>query len=178
MFSQRQTSAIFVTAIVLGASLVGERLQAQVRPFRVSGAGTVAYIPFPGDPPANHWAVGNANMLGNYYADGWVRVDEFTSATTANFSSAVPVVFTAANGDELHFDYAGEVTIADAGGGMFTSVWVAKFTPVIGASTGRFERVIGGSFIMTASTAPFFFTDTDIPYSWEGNGTLEFQRGN
>ena len=62
------------------------------------------------------------------------------------------------------------------GGDLFMTVWVAEFTPAAG-STGRFADVIGGSFIMTAVTDPFALGDTDIPYTWEGSGTLEFRRG-
>ena len=88
----------------------------------------------------------------------------------------MPVVFTAANGDELHFDYAGTVELVPLGGDLFMTVWVAEFTPAAG-STGRFANVIGGSFIMTAVTDPFALGDTDIAYTWEGSGTLVFRRG-
>lgn len=162
----------------LTLALLSTTAQAQSKPFNISGAGIVEYIPLPGDPAANHCAVGNATMLGKYFADGWVQTDMFTSPTTANFSSAAPIVFTAANGDELHFDYVGAVELRDAGNGQSYTVWTAEFTPVIGASTGRFEKVIGGSFIMTATTGAFSVPgaggDQDIPYSWEGNGHLEF----
>ena len=112
-----------------------------------------------------------------YHAEGLVRLDHFTGPTTADFSSEVPVVFTAANGDELHFDYAGTVELVPLGGDLFVTVWVAPFTPAAG-STGRFADVIGGSFIMTAVTDPFaVLGDTDIAYTWEGSGTLVFRRG-
>ena len=125
------------------------------------------FIPLAEGLSAPHDADGTATHLGRYHAEGLVRLDHFTGPTTAEFSSAVPVVFTAANGDELHFDYAGTVELIPLGGGLFVTVWVAEFTPAAG-STGRFAKVIGGSFVMTAVTDPFALGDTDIAYAWEG----------
>jgi hypothetical protein len=160
----------------LAASLAPGRAHAQVEPFKVSGRGIVDFIPLIPGQAAPHNADGTATHLGRYHAEGLVRLDYFTGPTTAEFSSAEPVVFTAANGDELHFDYAGKVELVPLGGGLFVTVWVAEFTPAAG-STGRFAKVIGGSFIMTAVTDPFTPGDTDIAYAWEGSGTLEFRRG-
>ena len=160
----------------LAAALAPERAHAQVEPFQVSGRGVVDFIPLAEGLSAPHDADGTATHLGHYHAEGLVRLDHFTGPTTAAFSSAVPVVFTAADGDELRIDYAGTVELVPLGGGRFVTVWVAEFTPAAG-STGRFAKVIGGSFIMTAVTEPFAFGDTDIAYAWSGSGTLEFRRG-
>jgi hypothetical protein len=156
--------------------LAPARVQAQVEPLKVSGSGIVDFIPQPGGPPAPHDADGTATHLGRYHAEGLVRLDDLTTPTTGEFSSAEPVVFTAANGDELHFDYAGTVQLISLGGGLYMTVWVAEFTPAAG-STGRFAKVTGGSFIMTAVTDPFTLGEEKIPYSWEGSGTLVFSRG-
>jgi hypothetical protein len=49
--------------------------------------------------------------------------------------------------------------------------------------TGRFAKVTGGSFIMVATSAPFFLRPTQnnttpFAYSWQGSGSLTFARGN
>jgi hypothetical protein len=61
----------------------------------------------------------------------------------------------------------------------FTAVFTATFTPDLtpGANTGRFAKVVGGSFVMVATSAPFEFGELNVPYTWEGEGTLEFKRG-
>ena len=160
----------FITA------LAPARVQAQVEPFKVSGSGIVDFIPLAEGLAAPHDADGTATHLGRYHAEGLVRLDHFTGPTTAEFSSAEPVVFVAANGDELHFDYAGTVELIPLDGGLFMTVWVAEFTPATG-STGRFAKVTGGRFVMTAVTDPFTLGEENIPYSWEGSGTLVFSRG-
>jgi hypothetical protein len=152
------------------------RAVAQVVPFHVVGAGIVDFIPLVEGEAAPHDADGVATLLGLYHAEGVVRLDHLTSSTTGDFSSAVPVVFTAANGDQLLFDYAGTVRLIPLSGGLFISVWVAEFTPAAG-STGRFAAVTGGSFIMIAVTEPFRPGDTDIAYEWAGSGSLVFHRG-
>lgn len=171
-------SRTFATLILcaLAAALAPGRAHAQVEPFKVSGRGIVDFIPLTPGQAAPHDADGTATHLGRYHAEGLVRLDGFTSLTTAGFSSAAPVVFRAANGDELHFDYAGAVELIPLDGDLFMTVWFAEFTPAAG-STGRFAKVIGGSFIMTAVTAPFALGEADVAYEWEGSGTLEFRRG-
>src|SRR5207302_2245250 len=118
---------------------------------------------------APHFAVGEATELGKYYGEGAVRLDRFTGPATAQFSSAIPFVFTAANGDQLAFTYGdtdngakqpGEVTLFPLAGGTVRAVFVAEFNPVISMCTGRFSKVTGGSFIMVAVTEPFVFGAT------------------
>jgi hypothetical protein len=61
---------------------------------------------------------------------------------------------------------------------MVIAVFVAEFNPVLELCTGRFKKVTGGSFMMTAISEPFVFGATDpVGYSWEGEGTLQFRRG-
>jgi hypothetical protein len=172
----RSTTIATLSLCAIITVLAPTRVQAQVEPFKVSGSGIVDFIPQHGGPPAPHDADGTATHLGRYHAEGLVQLDDSTGPMTWEFSSAEPVVFTAANGDELRFDYAGTVELVPLGGGLFMTVWVAEFTPAAG-STGRFAKVTGGSFIMTAITEPFALGDTDIAYEWEGSGTLEFRRG-
>lgn len=181
-------SCLMVVVVVVG--LASPHAQAQVvKPFKVTGAGTVDYVPLVPFVPVTHDAIGEATELGRYYGKGRVQLIGFTGPTTADFNSAVPFVFIAANGDELAFTYGdttngaagpGEVTLSgpDAGG-LFVATWVAEFNPVPNLCTGRFEKVIDGSFIMVAKTEPFVLGATDpVKYSWKGQGTLTFQNGN
>jgi hypothetical protein len=157
---------------------------AQTKPFKVTGGGVVAYVPFTLDTPVFHYAIGQATSLGRYYAAGEVQLDAFTSATTADFSSAVPCVFTAANGDRLAFTYGrtdngaagpGVVELIDAGGGEVITVWTAEFNPVPALCTGRFAKITGGSFIMVAMTDPFVFGSLDpVAYTWQGSGSVTY----
>lgn len=162
-------------------------IQAQVKPFKIKGAGIANYLPLPGDNPQAHFATGNASFLGNYFGQGMLQTDMFTSPNTAAFSSAVPFVFTAANGDDLAFNYGrvdagaavpGKVTLFPAEGGLVVAVFVAEFNPALELCTGRFKKVVGGSFMMTAISEPFLFGGKDpVGYSWEGEGSLEFRKG-
>jgi hypothetical protein len=172
MFRNPLIAALAVCTLALAPS----GAQAQIEPFKVTGSAIVDFIPLVEGQAAHHDADGTATHMGRYHAEGLVRLDHFTGPTTADFSSAVPYVFTAANGDELHFDYVGTVELIPVSGDMLITVWVAEFRPAAG-STGRFAKVIGGSFIMTAVTEPFALGDTDIAYMWEGSGHLEFRRG-
>src|SRR2546423_961477 len=88
---------------VLAFALAASGAQAQTVPFKVTGAGYVEFVPAAEGQSAAHWAVGTATGLGQYYGEGAVRLDRFTGPTTAEFSSAEPFVFVAANGDELAF---------------------------------------------------------------------------
>jgi hypothetical protein len=177
----------WVPLAALAALLVASaETSAQVKPFKMSGAGVVDYIPLPGDEPALHWAIGKATHLGKYYCEGFVRTDILTSPTTANFSSAEPCVFTAANGDKLAFHYGredygaqgpGVVELFDAGDGKVFTIWVAEFNPVPELCTGKFSKVIGGSFIMVAITDPFVLgADEPVAYTWSGKGSIEFKK--
>jgi hypothetical protein len=182
----RVVVSLSVLAVVL--ALGCPKAQAQVEPFRVIGAGTADYIPSTIGDAVRHDAVGTATHVGNYSGVGKVQLDAFTSGSTADFSSAVPFVFTAANGDKLAFHYGrtdfgaaepGHVSLFPAAeAGKVIAVWVAEFNPVVAQCTGRFEQVTGGSFIMIAVTEPFVFGATDpVKYAWEGSGSIEFGRG-
>lgn len=176
---------MFALAAVL--TLACHPAHAQVKPFKITGGGIVDFVPSTLHTPAFHFAVGTATELGDYYGAGVVQLDEFLSPTTAAFSSAVPCVFTAASGDQLAFHYGrtdfgaagpGIVELFPADDGKVVEVWTAEFNPVIDECTGRFAKVIGGSFIMVAVTEPFVFGSTDpVAYTWSGEGTIEFKQG-
>jgi hypothetical protein len=122
--------------------------------------------------------------LGRYYGEGKVQLEGFTGPTTADFSSAVPFVFVGTHGDKLACHYGrtdfgaaepGEVPLYSAGGGKYIAVWVAEFTPVPALCTGRFARLVDGSFTMIAITQPFVLgSTTPVGYKWVGNGWLDF----
>jgi hypothetical protein len=188
MFRNSPLNKLVVPFIALAAvlTLACQKAQAQVKPFKVTGAGIVDYVPVQTGVPVFHFAVGEATELGKYYGEGEVQLDRFTSPTTADFSSAVPFVFTGANGDKLAFTYGdtnngaaqpGVVTLYDLGDGTFIAVWVAEFNPVVSECTGRFTKVVGGSFIMVAVTEPFVLGAADpVGYTWEGKGSLTFEK--
>jgi len=192
----RSTIAVFRTfAIALLAVMFGlcqGEAQAQVMtPFRISGGGSapqgLSLIPL---TPTLHSAVGQATRLGNYLGHGTLELTAFTGPTTAQFRSGSPFVFVAANGDRLAFTYGdttngaaapGEIALLPQSDGSFVAVLVAEFNPVPSLSTGRFAKVIGGSITMTWATEPFFIqgtSTTPFAYTWEGQGSLEFQTGN
>src|SRR2546430_14569713 len=128
MFRNAWLKPVVVSLAALAAvlSLPCPRAEAQVKPFKVVGEGVADYIPFQLNDPVFHFAVGVGTDLGKYYGEGKVVLDRFTSATTAEFSSAVPFVFVAANGDRLACHYGrtdfgaaqpGKVQLYPAGGG-------------------------------------------------------------
>jgi hypothetical protein len=190
MFRHHCLQTVVAPLIALAAlfAVACPRAQAQVKPFQISGGGLADYIPVTVGNPVYHFARGQATELGQYFGEGEVQLDRFTGPLSAEFSSAVPFVFTAANGDKLAFTYGdtsngakepGQVQLIDQGDGTFTSVWVAEFNPVPALCTGRFKNIIGGSFIMVAQTEPFVLGDTEDPvaYTWEGKGWIEFAEG-
>lgn len=177
MMFQRHSSDFATIAITAIIALTSTAAKAEVKPFKVTGAGTADHVPaFPGDE-ATHWAEGQATELGEYYCESVVRLDDFTSPTTGDFSNAAPCVFTAANGDKLVFNYAGKVELIPSDGeGVFVAKWTATFTPDVALCTGRFASVVGGSVVIVAITDPFEFGEHDVPYSWSGEGWIEFAK--
>jgi hypothetical protein len=176
-----------LAAFVATLMLLSARADAQVVPFKITGGGIVEFIPSTLNTPASHFATGTATELGKYYGEGEVVLDAFLSPSTAAFSSAVPFVFTAANGDQLAFHYGrtdfgapkpGFVELLPAGDGLVIAVWFAEFDPVYADCTGRFADLVGGSFFMIAVTEPFVFGAMDpVAYTWSGQGSLEFRKG-
>jgi hypothetical protein len=196
MFRSTRLKTVVVPLIALGAlfTLACPRAEAQVvKPFKITGGGTapkgLSLVP---GTPTPHWAVGKATELGKYYGAGNEQLLKFTSPTTADFSSYGPFVFVAANGDKLACTYgdttngakqAGKVTLTVVGATanktpIVTATFVAEFNPVPALCTGRFSKLIGGSFIMVAVTQPFVLgSTTPVRYTWAGDGSLTFSKG-
>jgi hypothetical protein len=175
------------------ALAVGGTAQAQVKPFKVVGAGVGPVgLPLPGQDPRPHWAIGTATGLGKYYGEGSVETltadfDPATGIFTGTFGSGSPFEFEGANGDVLscdygHFDKAtgeakvGTFTLKPTGEpGEYVAFWVADFTPTAD-STGKFRGVTGG-WTMYAQSEPFILGSSDpVAYSWKGSGTLTFPK--
>jgi hypothetical protein len=184
------TVVVPLVAFVAVLTLASQVAEAQVKPFKITGSGVapsgLSLIP---GVPAPHVSTGQATELGNHTGAGFFTILDFTGPLTAEFSSAPTYVFTAANGDKLAFTYGdvnngaaspGEVTLIPNSDGSFSALFVAEFNPVPSQSTGRFAKVTGGSFVMIAQSSPFFLfgtASTPFSYTWEGEGTLTFQKG-
>jgi hypothetical protein len=180
--------SVLLAALVAVLTLASQTAEAQVKPFKVTGGGFVPQgIPVVPNVAATHTAVGQATELGRYSAVGQFQLLKFTSPTTADFDSAVPCVFQAANGDKLAFTYgdtgngakqSGKVQLFPAAGAKVYAIFVAEFNPVPASSTGRFRNVSGGSFIMTAVTQPFVLGSTaPVAYTWSGDGWIQYAQG-
>ena len=60
-----------IAAFALVLALGGSRADAQVKPFKVTGAGFATEgLPLNPLTPGPHWAVGQATELGRYYGEG------------------------------------------------------------------------------------------------------------
>jgi hypothetical protein len=159
-------------------------VHAQTVPFRVSGAGTAAYFPFPGEAPAAHNAAGTATHLGAYLGLGSIQtltVNPLTGVGT--FQSATPFVFNGKAGT-LAFNYGrtdqgapvGVFQLIPAGmiGGQqaFIAAFDAIFTLAEPTST-----VSAGQFRMIAVSEPFvpgMNGSQNIKYMWKGEGSIRF----
>ena len=195
MFRNFRLSSFVAPLIALSATLVlaAPNAEAQVKPFKLTGGGIAPLgIALTPGVAAPHSSVGTATELGNHTGAGFFQILDYTSPTTAEFSSAPDYTFTAANGDQLTFTYGvvrpggaqqpGQVTLSPVGDGSVTAVFVAEFNPVPAKCTGRFAKVTGGSVIMIATSSPFFLdfqtgTTTPFTYTWQGDGWIEFGKG-
>jgi hypothetical protein len=176
-----------VVALVVG----GSTAQAQVVPFKVTGGGPAPDGLSVLGAPSDHTATGTATHLGTYTGSGTAVVLTAPDATgTGTFQGTF--TFVAKNGDELVMTYGdtdngaarvGEYQIVPVDETRVQVVFTAEFNPVVGESTGRFAKVVAGSFLMIATTEPFVLAiDEDgftppFDYSWTGKGTLTFARG-
>lgn len=160
-------------------------------PFKVTGGGSApGGLPLVPGLSGPHYATGTATELGNYTGQGTFTLGSLqisqTGQVTGTFHGSF--VFTAANGDQLAFDYGngdtGTITgQLSADGSAVTNVtFDALFTPNAAESTGRFANVIGGGFTMIAS-APSISLISTVPgytagfdYTWNGQGMLEFSK--
>ncbi len=165
-------------------TLAPQIASAQVKPFKISGCGIADAMPLTPGQVVAHQSVGVATHLGAHTGQGRLKLGIFTSPTTATFSSEVPYVFKAANGDQLACTYGLDGTTVTGKVELFRpnpllpiayAVFVAEFKPVPAQCTGRFAKVIGGSFLMTAVSEPFDLRNpVNVRYCWEGDGTLKF----
>lgn len=185
-------SSRFVIRLTAAAALtlVCQAASAQVVPFKVTGGGTgpKGISPFGADSPHN--ASGQATQLGRYSSDGVFNALSLDFSTGYGTFHGV-YTFVAANGDELAFTYGdigngadqeGEFQLYPADGGKVYAIFIAEFNPIPAQCTGRFKRVVDGSFIMVATSEPFAleldgegFTPS-FYYTWEGMGWIEFRR--
>jgi len=160
---------------------------AQIVPFKVTGGGTAPDgLSVFGDD-SMHNATGTATYLGKYSGNEGIANVISLEGLEGEFQGTF--VFVAANGDRLACTYGDKDNGAEVQGtfslmpvddGKFIVVFLAEFNPIPGASTGRFEDVINGSFIMLAMTEPITLDLDDdgftVPfnYTWEGEGWIEF----
>ena len=185
---------LVIAFVVSTLTLACHEVQAQVKPFKISGAGIApSGLPLPGQLAREHWSVGNATHLGRYTGDGAVKTDSAfpqpNGTIIGQFGSGSPYVFTAANGDELVCFYgltgegatepgAFELTILGVtpdGNLIVEARFIAQFVPKSELCTGKFAGVTGG-WVMYAWTEPFVLGSSDpIAYWWEGNGALTFK---
>jgi hypothetical protein len=108
--SQSNAAVPSLIALVAVLVLVCPAAHAQVKPFKITGAGIGPHgLPLPGQPPRPHWAIGDATHLGRYYGEGSVQTltasPDGEGGFTGTFQSGVPFMFVAANGDVLACDY-------------------------------------------------------------------------
>lgn len=139
----------------------------------LNGTGLMEEVPLTLGKQADHHVTGESSLWGKYTGDGRLRFDELLNAAAGKFSSSLPFVVTAENGDQICFHYQGTVEILDAGNGLMTTRWVAEFKPIIGSGTGALEPIHGGSFRLTTETDSFSPTAAiNVGYRWSGAGVL------
>lgn len=185
---------ICLTAAVAVFVVLPGNADAQVKPFKISGAGVGPIgLPLPGQDARPHWIIGKATHLGRHYGEGSVQTDvnNFVAHDdgrfTGEFGGGSPFVFTGANGDILSCEYGrtefgastpGTFELVPTGDpGMYVAWFIAEFVPVSADCTGKFKGVTG-SWVMYAVTEPFLLgSDEPVNYSWEGKGKLNFKKG-
>jgi hypothetical protein len=162
-----------------------------VVPFKVSGGGPAPDGASVFGFPSPHSATGNATHVGKYSGDGVFQslsFDPFTGGGTFHGT----FTFEAKNGDKLACTYgetdngaeeAGTYQVYPTDDGQVYVVFVAEFNPIPSECTGRFAKVVDGSFIMVAVSEPFdLVLDAEgftpkFNYEWDGKGWLKFKRG-
>ncbi len=177
---------------VAAFALMTTTAQAQVKPFAIVGGGggddgiSVVGVPTGFD------SAGLATHLGRYSSDNGVfqalSVDFATGAGTFRGS----ITFEAANGDQLACTFGdtsngaaqpGQFQIVPLEDGLVQVVFLAEFNPDVSKCTGRFAKVVDGSFLMLAVSTPFPLIIDELgftppfDYSWVGTGSLEFRNG-
>jgi hypothetical protein len=170
-----------------GVRVQDAAVQADTRvvPLKITGGGNAPDgLPVIPGLTAPYNATGTATHLGRYTESGIFSLDSLDFSTLSGTFHA-SATFVAANGDELVGEFAPgtfSLTPPDANGKV-VATFIATLTPVPGASTGRFANVTGGSLVMVATTEPFVLSvnangyTPSFTYTWEGQGTLEFAKG-
>jgi len=177
-------------ALVAALTLVYHTVEAQVKPFKVKGAGNAPEGLSVVGKVLPYTMSGTATQLGKYSGFGIAQVigsdstptDEdaiFTGSFTGGY------VFMAANGDQLVCEHPGTFGVYLDGQGRFFAVFDAIFSPKVltinnntYASTARFANV-SGSFRMIAITGSFDIgaeATTAFDLEWEGAGSFSFPK--
>ncbi|WP_169977599.1 hypothetical protein [Tautonia rosea] len=154
-------------------------------PFVVTGVGTIydPLPPSPQDPFLEFDAIGTATGLGVYQTTRStleVLFDEAVPGEDAipfeNADDPPIILFQSDKGTQaFHYDATSPglgVTLFQVGEDRYLAFFLAEFTPVPEASTKRFKRIRGGSFLMYAWTEEFSPGDTEVQYIWTGEGPL------
>ena len=187
-----KNGVVLMTACFATLSMLSYDAMAQVKAFKIKGAGVAPMgLPLPNDPdgPRPHTVVGTATHLGKHHGMGSIQTytADFQSDASiiGTFGSGDPFIFTGANGDILSCNYGKSVSENTLGNfmlipvnatGVYRAVFVAEFVPISAACTGKFKGV-EGSWVMYAVTGPFALgSSAPIPYSWEGSGELTFKK--
>ena len=193
--SRWNTGVSSLAALVAILVVACPAAEAQVKPFKVTGwGGAPTGLPLPGQAARFHWAVGHATFLGHYFGVGSVETltanPQPNGTITGEFGSGSPFFFTGANGDVLACEY-GQVAFGASTPGTFTlhilsqpapgtyivkAYWIAEFVPQPKLCSGKFAGV-SESWIMYAQSEPFLLGSSQpANYSWEGEGSLTFQK--
>jgi hypothetical protein len=193
MLRRTRLNSIVVPVLALAAlTLASTRADAQVKAFKFVGGGGPQPLPLIPLTPGAHMATGVGTELGAYTGAGTLQILRYTSPLTADFSSASPFVFVAADGSRLAVTYGdvtngamqpGKLTLTVVGGTalnpVFVATFVAEFNPVPAACTGRFANVTAGSFITVAQSSPFRIvgaSTTPFNYTWAGDGWIQYKQ--
>ena len=69
--------------------------------------------------------------------------------------------------------------VLDDGSLLVNAQWIAEFVAQPGDSTGKFAGATGSWVMYAWTTEPFDLGSNDpVFYAWEGEGSLEFVKGN
>lgn len=186
----RLSIARLTAAVLVTVALACQSAQAQVVPFGIIGGGSGPDGLSMVGNPSPHNSTGVATLLGKYSGTGDAEVLTFDPTTGAGTFKG-HFTFVAANGDKLACTYGdtsngaeevGTFQLHDLEDGSVYVEFIAEFNPILNKCTGRFAKVIDGSFEMYAVTDPFALelnAEGNTPpfdYGWLGDGWLEFGR--
>ena len=196
--TSRWTSVVSsLVILVVSSSWRVPRRMRRSKPFKITGEGVGPLgLPLPGQDPRLHKIVGEATHLGRHHGEGTVQTDtaEFhpDGPSPANSAAGHPSCSPGRMGSSWSAEYGRTDHGASTPGtfdaddprrpgrglpGSYEAAWIAEFVPVSDQCTGKFAGVTG-SWIMYAFSEPFVLgSDDRVDYSWQGEGTLTFQKG-